>query len=71
VSYLRGLVSTTKKGIEYLAVETLETDGEELSEKISQSEQNENRDGLECFRIILEIVQLVLTVVILNVLPYQ
>lgn len=71
VSHLRGLVSTTKKGIGELAVETLGADGEDLSEKNSRSEQNENRDGLECFGIILEIVQLVLTVVILKVLPCQ
>jgi hypothetical protein len=70
VSSPRGLVSTTKKGIEKLVVEILETGGDDFSEKNPQSAQNENRDGLECFGIILEIVQLVVTVVILNVLPY-
>jgi hypothetical protein len=65
------LVSTTKIGIGERAVEALEFDGENLSERIFQGEQNENRDGLEYFGIIMDIAQLVLPVVILNVGLYR
>jgi hypothetical protein len=52
-------------------LEDMETDGKDLSGKVSQNEESKNRDGLEYLEMILEIADRVLIVGILNVFLHQ